>query len=63
MRKNKQYTSWPGYEQYKKERKKNNKMKNKLQRKEKSAYKLNAENKITPINNNILNRFVNSALD
>ena len=29
MRKNKQYTSWPGYEQYKKERKKNNKMKNK----------------------------------
>jgi len=39
------------------------KQKNKLQRKEKSAYKLNAANKITPTNNNILNRFVNSALD
>jgi hypothetical protein len=61
MRKNKTNTTWPGVH---KTNERNNKMKiNYRARKEKSAYKLNAVNKITPTNNNILNRFVNSALD
>jgi hypothetical protein len=61
MRKNKTNTTWPGVH---KTNKRNNKNKiNYRERRRAHVSKLNAANKITPINNNILNRFVNSALD